>query len=59
VSSPDEECPHGFPPRYIKRCADCRRARRRAEEAARFRAALAALPDAARAAANDREDDDG
>lgn len=60
MTTPDDECPHGFPPRYVKRCADCRKARRRAEEAAKFKALLAQratrtlLPDAAQLAANDR-----
>jgi hypothetical protein len=35
------ECPHGFPAQYVKRCADCRRARRQAEEQAKFRRLMA------------------
>lgn len=57
----DAECPHGFPLRYVKRCADCRRQRRRDDEAARFKAAMAKrwpTLDVAALAANDRDDDD-
>ena len=53
----DVECPHGDP--RPKRCALCRRDRRRASEAARLRAALLARPDYARHAANDHDDDGG
>lgn len=53
-----DDCPHGFEARYVKRCAQCRADRRRAAERARFRAALLNLPDAARYAANDRDEDD-
>lgn len=53
------ECPHGFPARYAKRCADCRRARRRQSEAARFKQAAARTlgVDVAQLAANDTDDD--
>jgi hypothetical protein len=51
------ECAHGFPARYVKRCPDCRRARRRKLEADRFRAAAARQGiDVARLAANDGDD---
>jgi hypothetical protein len=56
----DAECPHGVPARYAKRCADCRRDRRHAEEQAKFKAAMAARAattlDAASRAAGERGD---
>lgn len=52
---PDGVCPHGDPRPH--RCALCRRDQRIRDEAAERRARYFALPDAGRAAANDREDD--
>lgn len=54
---PDGVCPHGDPRPH--RCALCRAEHRKRDRAAKRRARFMNLPDAGRAAAGDREDDDG